>query len=450
MTDKFSNTEVELSTLKILSYAARDYGEDALPRLLEDVRSVTRPIMSEPTYQRIFATAVHLIETGTPPTPLEIQKALPDMPKAIWKAIDGADEGASLYGNIKTLQGMAAAREARAALVHGLEQLEQGMQPESVFTAVLAADAKSGTSLTTPKKAKQFNRPSRYLKALSEGRIKMLQLGFRQLDDRLGGGMELGSYVLVGMQTNIGKTRLALRITLNMLLRGEGVVYLTGEMKDTAGDDDERTNRLLLALTLMHANIPPGNVGEGVRISDATQAKIEQAEDWLMDESGLEIHDGDMSVDTIAVIARRMKREGATLMVIDNFNHVTLPSAGKQQAAWDVKNTISERLAEIAHSTGVTIMTLLQTTVTESEEPPTLLQISDSKGISRPADLILTAHRDLEAAAEKADAGHQLTYGKVAIRKRRQGKGGIVKVGWREDLASWVDVDPRLLAGALQ
>lgn len=447
--DKFANADIELSTLKILTYAARDYGQEAIPRLLESVREVSKPIMSDPTRQAIFGAAVKLIEDGVPPTPMEISKVLPDLSKAVWKEIGAADEGASLYGNVVELQKLAASRATRAALATGIQQLEEGAEPEAVFTLLQQLESQSGTGLTTPRKAREFNRPSRYLRALSEGRIRMLKLGFSQLDKRLGGGMELGSYVLIGMQTNIGKTRLALRIVLNMLLDGVRCVYLSGEMKDTAGNTQERTSRLLLALALMHAGVRPGDVAEGVHISDATMAKIEKAETWLMEQSGLEIHDRDMSVETIAAIARRMQREGAELMVIDNFNHVSLPSAGRNQAAWDVKNTISERLAEIAHSTGVTIICLLQTSISASENPPTLQEISDSKGISRPADLIITAHRDLEDAAQKADAGQQLTFGKIAIRKRRQGSGGTVKVGWREDLATWVDVAPGNIGGTL-
>lgn len=430
------NPELEREVLGLTLNAARNQGADALPALQRDLLAFPAAIMGVQAHQDIYSTIRAMVEDGRVPTPYEVSQALPNVPKDVFTAVLNAEAAAELEPHLHTLSRLAAARSVTASASAAISRLRAGEDPAAVQVALQDALEAGDAATTRPKHAAELGSVTGYLQALTSGQIPMVSTGFPSLDAVIGGGLEPGSYVLLGMPTNAGKTRMALSIALAQLEAARGVTYVSGEMKSTAGGENA-THRLLLALTLMKAGVQPRLIAPNTKISDATLQRIGDAENWLK-ERPFHVHDRDMSTDTIASIARRMRREGQTLMVIDNLNHVTLPG-GERMAGWEQKNIISERLADIAHSTGIVLLTLVQTQINANlERPASLSEISDSKGVARPADLVLTAWRNVGQAVEQARLGNNATQGIFHVAKRRAGVGGDVQVTWREDLAQWV------------
>lgn len=438
-TQSHADLSLEREVLGLILSAADAQGPECLTVLERDLLPAPAALMSSPAHQAVYAQVRAMVEDGVAPTPFEVRRATAtQVPAADWAAILGAEQAAILPPHLHALQRLAAARMVQAAAAHAISSLAGGHDPAGVQVALQDALEAGDPNTTRPRASAELGSVEAYLTALTAGEIPMVSTGFPALDDRLGGGFEPGTYALVGMPTNTGKTRLALGIAYAQLVAGRGVTYVSGEMKATAGGP-RATHRIKLALVLMRAGIPPRLINRRTQISAETMQKIRDAEVWL-DAQPFYVHDRDMSVDTIAGIARRMRRESQTLMVVDNLNHVTLPGS-ERIAGWEQKNIISERLADIAHSTGIILLTLVQTKISAQLERPAYLdEISDSKGVARPADLVLTAWRPLREAVEKAEAGEMVTLGKLHVAKRRAGVGGDIDLAWREDLAMWVPV----------
>lgn len=433
-----ADLNLEREVLGLIIGAARDMGRECLPVLERDVLPAPQNLMALDTHQRIWQALRAEIEAGRAPTPYELRQQLPSVPADIWAGVLNAEEASKLDTNIAALSRLAAARVIHTAASSALAAL-RNRDPEQVAAELTRALDSGDVSSTRPVHVSEQGDALDYLDALTSGRIPMISTGFTELDERLGGGLELGSYVLLGMSTNVGKTRMALNMVIYQLEQGNSVTYVSGEMKRTAGGA-RSTHRIKLALVLIKAGIPPANVNRFSTISPETRKKIADAQAWL-EARPLYIHDRDMHVDTISSIARRMRREGQSLMVIDNLNHVR-SDAPRGQQGWETKAEISEQLAEIAHSNEIVMLTLLQTKIdSKVKRAAELDEISDSKAIARPADLVLTAWRDVkEATKQMLTKRDPLTHGELYLAKKRHGVGGSVTVGWREDLACWVDL----------
>ena len=436
-TNTHADLSLEREVLGLILNAADTQGSECLPALERDLLPAPAALMANAAHQAVYTQIRLMLENGQAPTPYEVRRATQNGVSAQdWAAIINADQAAQLAPHIQTLQRLAGARVVQAAAAHAISALAGGAEPVSVQEQLQDALAAGDANTTRPRAAAELGSVAAYLEALTNGGIPMVGTGFPELDKRLGGGIEPGTYALIGMPTNVGKTRLALGIAYAQLVAGRGVTYVSGEMKSTAGGANA-THRLKLALVLMKAGIPPRLINRHTKIGADTMQRIQDAEAWL-NASPFHVHDRDMSTDTIAAIARRMRREGQTLMVVDNLNHVTLPG-GERLSGWEQKNIISERLADIAHSTGIIVITLVQTQInSQLERPARLDELSDSKGIARPADLVLTAWRPIQDAIDKMQADDPVTMGKIHIAKRRSGVGGDVDIMWREDLAMWL------------
>lgn len=84
-----------------------------------------------------------------------------------------------------------------------------------------------------PGKSKStHSEPSKKLVSLSNigaQQYKRLKTGFKEFDDVLGGGLVVGSLVLLGGDPGIGKSTLALESAVNIQALGSRVVYVAGE-----------------------------------------------------------------------------------------------------------------------------------------------------------------------------------------------------------------------------
>ena len=62
--------------------------------------------------------------------------------------------------------------------------------------------------------------------------IKQYKTGFKQLDDKLGGGFNAGTLSVLGANPSVGKTTLALQMACNMAKAGESVLFFSLEMSE--------------------------------------------------------------------------------------------------------------------------------------------------------------------------------------------------------------------------
>lgn len=408
-----------------------------LPVLERDLITAPSELMSEPAHSDLWLLMKDAVARGIVPTATYVRAERPDLdPKFLANVAAAGESVAQPAVHVEQLRSLASLRNVQQSLSWGLAAIRDGADAESV-KALISSEMEKGTfGISRPRHVSELGSTSRYFHALTTGKIKSISTGFPDLDARIAGGMQLGSYVLFGAATNVGKSQFAISTALSALRAGEGVVYVSGEMKMSAGGEDA-AHLIKIALSCRVAGVPPRMISSGARMSDATAQKLDAADDWLNAQK-LEIHDSDMSTDTIASIARRMKRNGSTLMIIDNFNHTSL--AGARTDDWSVRNRISEQLAEIAHQNAIVLLVLVQTKIDASMERPARLdELSDSKGVSRPADLVLTAWRPVREATENYERNNDpTTIGLISVAKRRSGKGGEVEVLWREDRSEWM------------
>jgi len=66
-------------------------------------------------------------------------------------------------------------------------------------------------------------------KDVKDAKKKRAETGIKELDRVMGGGVVLGSLVLIGGEPGIGKSTLLLQVSRDFCLKGEKVLYVSGE-----------------------------------------------------------------------------------------------------------------------------------------------------------------------------------------------------------------------------
>lgn len=165
-------------------------------------------------------------------------------------------------------------------------------------------------------------------RSLKKARTPYFPCGVKAIDDAVG-GMKHGHFWVINAGYKQNKSRTAVNLSLNQLLAGNSVAYVTLE------DDDESFNHMMMGCygdfdakyledpDLLDRHLAEGKIDEDVR--RITLAKIEKADAWLAD-TGKQwrVYDTGHGVNDWkripALILRDKLRYDADLVVLDHAN----------------------------------------------------------------------------------------------------------------------------------
>lgn len=246
-------------------------------------------------------------------------------------------------------------------------------------------------------------------------RQNITSTGYDSLDRILNGGFRPGHLIILAARPSVGKTALAVNLTLKACMRGESVLFISLEQSS-----EELTGRLMAGVS--------GVAGTGIMrgaLSDYEISRISRAADEVR-KWRLSIRDrAGMTASQIAGAARLAKRRygGLNLLVVDYLNEMRGDEgANIRTSRNELLGSACRRLRECAKSLGVPCLLLAQLNreVAKESEIPRLHHLRDSGEIEQIADVVTLLHR--EEAPE--DAPEQL---RLFVVKHRNGALGSVR-----------------------
>jgi DNA repair protein RadA/Sms len=160
---------------------------------------------------------------------------------------------------------------------------------------------------------KAFN-PPQELSKVNSGTVNRMKLTLDEFNRVLGGGLTMGSLVLIGGEPGIGKSTLLLQVAANIASLEDCVIYVSGE--ETASQVKQRAHRL-------------GLKGEGL---------------YILSETDLD------------VILSQVDGLSPRLLVVDSIQTVYLPELETAPGSMTQVREATQRLMGWAKTTGVPVL----------------------------------------------------------------------------------------------
>lgn len=262
--------------------------------------------------------------------------------------------------------------------------------------------------------------------------------GFRDLDDKLDGGMNGGELIILAGRPSMGKTAFAMCVAGHVVDAAGPTLVFSMEMPAK-----QLTQRNIARI----GGIPLSHVKNGAKMVDADWPRLTHATQVLSDQQ-LFIDDGSgMTLMEIVNRSRAIKRRhGLKLIVVD---YIGLMTGGT-----DERNDLriagySSGLKGLAKQLGVPILVLAQLNRSVEQRPskrPTMADLRDSGAIEQDADTILFLYRDEVYNEDTQDRGTA----EVIIAKQRNGEIGHVRLAFIGEHAKFADLAPGYMAAPRQ
>jgi replicative DNA helicase len=276
--------------------------------------------------------------------------------------------------------------------------------------AVLAAARPQGKTMYTLNEA-----ADRFLMSLQDQSSRSyIQTGYANLDD-LTGGFPRAELVLLGGQTSMGKTALAVAVGLRVASRGKtGVLYFSQEMPNdsfmarVASICFWKRNERALPYT----NIKPGRVPEEHHeaLVRETINKTKTVPMIIEYRRGLTLTE--MS-SAIRIARQELLRSGHSLdlVIVDHIGLMQAPQRKNSNRTNEISE-ISDGLCRIAKAEDIAMFALSQLNreVARQEDPrPSLHHLRDSGSLEQDASVVMFVFREIYQLERKTRAGEELT-----------------------------------------
>ena len=243
-----------------------------------------------------------------------------------------------------------------------------------------------------------------------------LSSGYPEID-KLTSGFQNSELIILAARPSMGKTALALNISLHLALKGKKIAFFSLEMGKS---------QILMRLlsTLAQVNLSKLISGE---LQGPAWSRIVTAASRL-DETALFIDDSSpISPYEVMSKARRMKsKEGLDFIVIDYLQLMNL-SRDRESREREVSE-MSRLLKSFSKELDIPILTLSQlnrSVESRNNRRPVLSDLRESGAIEQDADLIAMLYR--EDYYEKENPTNEA---EVIINKHRNGPTGTVNLRW--------------------
>lgn len=265
------------------------------------------------------------------------------------------------------------------------------------------------------------------LQAEVEGAVSATSTGFRDLDDKLGGGLRGGELVIVAGRPAMGKTAFALNIANAVAELGASLVL---SMEMPKAQLHQRNVAMMGKIPLNHLRMPDRMTDDDWnRVTHATQ-HIAALHLWLDDQPALTLLE-------IRSKARLVKRKhGLKLLVVD---YLGLMSGGPSENRNQEVGSYSRGLKALAKELDIPVIALAQLNrglENRQNKRPTMADLRDSGEIEQDADIIMFLYRD-EVYNPNSQAKGVC---EVLVEKQRMGETGMVPLGYQGEFTLFTNL----------
>lgn len=299
------------------------------------------------------------------------------------------------------------------------------------------------------------------------GGLPGVTTGLRGLD-RMTGGLRGGQFVLVAGRPSMGKTSMALKMTIGAARAGARVLFVSAEM--LSHDVLARTAVAEAGLPLTaytHAAVET----DAGRLRALNDAELQRLSDAAISLGALPITWDDESVTVQAIRARarammRAKGGGLDLIVIDYLGRLRASQDVQRFGLNSIVTELSKGLKDLAKQLGVPVVVLSQLSrevERREDKTPLLSDLRDSGSLEQDADVVIFLYREhyylirskpTKGAREKsADYDERINeweqrvlasqgHATAIVAKQRQGRIGPVRLRFDDATAQYHDDGP--------
>lgn len=261
---------------------------------------------------------------------------------------------------------------------------------------------------------------SHLLERRHQGELEAWATGLSDLDELLEGGLRPGELVIVGARPSMGKTALALTISVRVA-ESRPVAFLSMEMSKSEVND--RLTAMLGHVSMSSVKRP--RRGEGLQWGKVLEG-VEKAKTLSLHVSDR----GGLNLNQVRTKARNAKRLfGMQVLVVDYIGLMVGMDAKANRNAQ--LGEISRGLKNLAKELEICVLCLAQLNRKAEERPDQMPQMSDlrdSGEIEQDADVILFIKRPIMANPELGDEWKH--YAKLSVAKNRQGQCGVLNLSY--------------------
>lgn len=255
----------------------------------------------------------------------------------------------------------------------------------------------------------------RYERLNSGDTSKALPTGFYSMDRIT--TFRNGKFILIAARPGVGKTAMMLSMARHMCIMGHSVGIFSIEMQ--ADELDDRLMSMETGINAMRLSRGSGpDQGDWPKITEAAARKAK----W-----NLFIDDtGGLPILELCRRARRMKKNGAEIIFIDQFSKI---KGDRGRSRFEEKSAIVEYLGDLKKELRIPIVLLAQinrTAESRSEKRPQLSDLKDTGQLEEEADIVLLLDRP--EMYDKKPENKGLAW--LNIAKHRGGPTGALPLRW--------------------
>lgn len=285
-------------------------------------------------------------------------------------------------------------------------------------------------------------------KSLDQGTVKLLDwmqaaadgsykpdytpTGFKELDDRLDGGLRGGELIVLGARPSMGKTAMGMNIVKHIALNeGKPCGVFSMEMPDI-----QITRRLMSTV----GKIRLDKVRRPERLSDFDWANVSQAVEKMRLTDISFVDQGGLNINQIRSKARSLARRKGQLgaIMLDYFSLITgtdpkIPRAYQlQEASMGLKSLAKELNCPV-----IVLQQVKRDVEGRADQMPVMSDLKDSGSLEQDADAIIFVHRPAKADSKLGDEWKSLA--QVSVPKLRDGETGFFNLYWAGEHQVFVD-----------
>lgn len=269
------------------------------------------------------------------------------------------------------------------------------------------------------------------IEARDLGHIKPVSTGLQDLNDKLGGGLDDGTLVVVAGRPAMGKTGFGMGLARAVVEGGGAALVLSMEMP---------AHQLLDRNVAAWGRIPMGVLRSNSEIDTNTKwpalTRVIQSTlnyDLFIDDQTA------LSMMAIRAKCRKVKRTAGklNLIVIDQLSFI---AGSKLERRHEQVSEYTRALVALAKEMGCPVVLLCQLSRKVEERPnkrPQLSDLAESGSIEQDADTIIFLYRDEVYNMNSADKGTA----EIIIGKKRNGSTGMARAAYIGEQTRFADLE---------
>jgi replicative DNA helicase len=347
--------------------------------------------------------------------------------------LGGIVQNTASASNVKRYAEIVAEKAIMRALIHATTEIQNDIYNFGEVSGKLerAQHAIMAITETIHNTEPQFvgdlidGRLERYEQVM-EGSVKTIGTGLRDLDGKIGGGLEAGQLVIVAARPAMGKTALAVQFAQHIQNKDAAALVFTCEMTNA-----QIVDRLISSI----AKLPSDKLRNGEFTDDDLNRLTHGA--GTVKGLNMLVDDKSHTLNSIASKARSCKRKhGLSVIVVDYLQLLEgIGDIREQQIA-----SISRGLKKLAIELSIPVIALSQLNrklEDRGDKRPMMSDLRESGAIEQDADIIMFIYRDEVYNSNTIDKGTA----EIIIAKNRNGETGRLRTIFQGEFTRFYDFE---------